>query len=179
MLRFYFFVLPKRVSLKMDVFSPAPEFGGRAENFASYRQEVELWMLVTHLPLNRRAPALALAMDKMPRELSLALGVGVLKSDTGADKIMETSRQHVAPDASDAAFRDIISFSGLRRPHLTLDEYLPRFQMARRRAEARLPNDRIFPEIVFGLRCACKMRVSRPIRNLWFRRAPAAIRQWT
>ena len=74
----------------MDAFSPAPEFDGRAGNFASYRQEVELRMLVNHLPLNRLAPALALALDKVPRELFLALGVDVSKSDTGAGEIMET-----------------------------------------------------------------------------------------
>ena len=76
----------------MDVFSPAPEFGEKAENFAPYGREVELRMLVTHLPLNRRAPALASAMGKMPRELCLAPGVDVLKSDSGADKIAETSQ---------------------------------------------------------------------------------------
>ena len=103
----------------MNAFSPAPEFGGEAENFAPYRQEVELWLLVTHLPLNRRAPALALAMDKMPRKLCLSIGVEALRSETGADKILEVLRKNLAPDASDAAFRDIIPFFGLRRPHLT------------------------------------------------------------
>ena len=73
----------------MNAFSLAPEFDGRAGNVASYRQEVELWLLVTHLPLNRRAPALALAMDKMPRELCLSLGVEALNCDTGVGKIME------------------------------------------------------------------------------------------
>ena len=131
----------------MNVFSPHPEFDGKAEIFASFRQEVELRMLVTHLPLNRRAPALALAMDKMPRELCLALGVDVLKSDVGVGEITESLQQHIAPDASDAAYSDIILLLGLPRPHLTLDEYLPRFQMARRRAEARLPNGGIFPGI--------------------------------
>ena len=74
-----------------------------AENSASFWQAVELWMLVTHLPLDRRAPALAPAMGKMPRQLCLARGVDVLKSDVGADKIMETLQQRIAPDASDAA----------------------------------------------------------------------------
>ena len=125
----------------MDIFSPAPEFDRKAENFASCRQEVGLRMLVTHVPLNRRAPALALSKDKMPRELRLAPGVDVLKSNVGVGKIMETLQQHIAPDASDAAFRDIILFLVLRQPHLTLDEYPPRFQMARQRAGARLPSD--------------------------------------
>ena len=97
---------------------------GGAENFASYRQEVELRLLVTHLPLNRRAPALALAMDKMPRELRLSLGVGALNSDTGADKITEVLQTNLAPDASGAGFRDIIACFGLRRPLCTLGEYL-------------------------------------------------------
>ena len=117
----------------MDVFSPVPEFGGKAENFASFQEEVELWMLVTHSPLNRRAPASALAIEKMPREPWLALGADVLKSDAGADKIMGALQQHIAPDVSDAAYRDIILFLGLRRPNLTLDVY--QIQIARRRAE--------------------------------------------
>ena len=107
-----------------------------AETFASSWQAVELWVLVTHLPLDRRAPALAPAMDKMPRKLRLVIGVDVLTSDAGVDKIAETLQQNIAPDASDAVIRDIISFLGLHRSHLTLDEYLPRFEMARRRAEA-------------------------------------------
>ena len=74
----------------MNAFSVAPEFDGRAENFASYRREVELRLLATHLPLNRRATALALAMDKMPLELCLSFDVDVLKSDAGVNKILET-----------------------------------------------------------------------------------------
>ena len=120
----------------MNAFSPAPEFDGKAENFASYRQEVELWLLVTHLPLNRRAPALALAMEKMPRKLRLSLGVEVLKSDVGAGKLMEALPKNLTPDASGAAFRDIFTFSGLHRSHFAPDEYLSRFEMARRRAKA-------------------------------------------
>ena len=120
----------------MNAFPPAPEFDGRAENFASYRQEVELWLMVTHLPLNRRAPALALAMGKMPRELCLSLGTAALNCDTGVENIMDAPQKNLAPDASDAGFRDIVDFFGLRRGHLALDEYLPRFEMSRRRAEA-------------------------------------------
>ena len=73
----------------MKVFSPAPESDGRAENFASHRQEVELWLMVTHLPLNRRAPALDLAMRKMPRERCLSLGTAALNCDDGVENIME------------------------------------------------------------------------------------------
>ena len=47
--------------------SPAPVFDGKAENFASYQQEVDLWLMVTNLPVSRRAPALALAMDKLQK----------------------------------------------------------------------------------------------------------------
>ena len=95
-----------------------------------------MWLLVTHLQWTHRAPALALAMDKMPRELCLSLGVKSLRSDTGVDKITEVFQTNLAPDASDGGFRDIFEFIGLRRAHLTLDEYLPRFEMARRRTGA-------------------------------------------
>ena len=60
--------------------------------------------------------------------------------------IMETSQKNLAPDASDAAFRDIFAFFGLHQSHPALDEYLSRFEMARRRAEARLPNGGRFPD---------------------------------
>ena len=64
------------------------------------------------------------------------------------NEVMETLKQHIAPDASGAAFCDIPLFLGLRRPRLTLDEYLSRFKMVRRLVEARLHNDGIWPEIV-------------------------------
>ena len=128
-------------------------FDGRQENFASCRQEAEFRLLVIHLPLNRRVPALALATDKMPRELCLSLGVDVLKSDDGVGKIMEALHKNLAPDASGAAFRCIILFFGLHRPHLTSDEHQSRFEMARRRAEARLPNGGIFPDILLPSFC--------------------------
>ena len=94
--------------VKMNALSPAPEFDGRAGNFASYRQE--MWPRATHVPLNRRAPALALAIDKMPSELCLPLGVGALRCDTGAETIMELLRKDHAPDASDTGSRDILGF---------------------------------------------------------------------
>ena len=67
----------------MASFAPVPVFDGKPENFRSFLQEVELWLMVTQLPPSRRAPALALAMDKMPRELCLTIGVDELKSDDG------------------------------------------------------------------------------------------------
>ena len=67
--------------------TPVPVFDGKAGNFASYQQEVDLWMMITQVPMNRRAPALALATNKIPRKLCLPLGGDVLKSDGGVDKI--------------------------------------------------------------------------------------------
>ena len=66
---------------------------------------------------------------------------------------MEVLQTNLAPDASDAGFRDISEFIGLRRAHLTLGEYLSRFEMARRRAEARLPNNGVFPGIMLSSLC--------------------------
>ena len=95
--------------------TPVPVFDGKAENFASYQQEVDLWTTITQVPMNRRAPALALAMDKIPREVCLALGNDVLKSDLGVDKIMDALHKDIAPDAHDSAFRDVVAFFGARR----------------------------------------------------------------
>ena len=86
--------------------SPVPVFDGKAGNFASYQQEVDLRMMITNLPMSRRAPALALAMDKLPREVCLGLGNDVLKSEVGVDKLMEALQKDLAPDAHDSAFRD-------------------------------------------------------------------------
>ena len=72
-------------------------------------------MMVTHLPVNRRAPPLALAMRRMPREICLALGVDVWSSDTGVENITEALQNNMAPDASDAAYCDILLFLGLLR----------------------------------------------------------------
>ena len=74
----------------MASYTPVPVFDGKPENFNAYRQEVELWLLMTHLPTGRRAPALALAMDRIPRELCMALGTATLTSDEGVEKLMET-----------------------------------------------------------------------------------------
>ena len=63
-------------------------------------------MWVTHLPLRRRASDSALAIHKVSREICLALGADVLKSDAGVGEIMEALHKNLAPDASDAAFRE-------------------------------------------------------------------------
>ena len=131
----------------------------------------ESWVLVTHLPLNRRAPALALAMHTAPREICLTLGVG---------GIMGAIRKNLAPDTADAAHRDIILFLVLRRPNLTLGEYLAQFQLTRRRAEARLPNGGTFPDVcpvaehcpmVFPIHPHCRFRAESKINghceHLW------------
>ena len=62
--------------------------------------------MVTHLPLNRRAPALALAIGKMPRELCFSLGTAALNCDNGVENIMDALQKNLAPDASDAGFRN-------------------------------------------------------------------------
>ena len=137
----------------MTSFPPAPIFGGKPENFNAFRQEVELWSLMTHLPPGRRAPALALAMDRIPRELRMALGTTILTSEEGVERLMETLHKNIAPDAHDSAFRDVASFFGLRRTHQTLGEYLSLFTRALRRVEARFPEGAMFPEMVVSSLC--------------------------
>ena len=117
-------------------------------------------MWVTDLPSNRRAFDLALVMHKMPRELCLALGADVLKSDTGVDNIMEAPRNNLGPDASDKAYCDFSMFPGLRQSRLTLDEFSAHFQSAPRRAEARLPDGGISPEA--SLSSLCIRNAGRP-----------------
>ena len=87
-------------------------------------------------------------MGKMPREVCLGVGNGVLKSKVGVEKIMDALYKDLAPDAHDSAFRDVVVFFGLRRTRQTLDEYLALFQRALRREEARLPHGAMFPEII-------------------------------
>ena len=112
------------VTLEMLSSSPVPVFDKKAGNFASYQQEVDLRTMITQVPMNRRAPALALAMDKIPRGVCLGLGNDVLKSEVGVEKLMDALQTDIAPDAHDSAFRDVVVFFGLRRAHHTLDEYL-------------------------------------------------------
>ena len=146
MLRFIFLLPHSCVFTKMNNIPPVPVFGGNAENFASFCKEVELWASVTHLPSNRGAPASALAMHKMPREICLALGADALKSDTVMENIMEARQNNQAPDASDAAYREIFIIPGLRRSHLSLGEFSVHFHLARRLAAARLSNGAISPD---------------------------------
>ena len=100
------------------------------------------------LTIRPAGPCVGRGHGKMPRERCLSLGVEASNSDTGAGKIMEVLQTNLAPDASGAGFRDITAFFGLRRPHFKLDAHLSRFEMARRRAEARLPRNGIFPDIM-------------------------------
>ena len=137
----------------MASFTPVPIFDGKPENFNACRLEVELWLLMTHLPPGRRAPALALAMDRIPRELCMALGTAILASDEGVERLMDTLHKNIAPAAHDSAFRDVVSFFGLRRTHQTLDEYLSLFTRALRRVEARFPEGATFPEMVVSSLC--------------------------
>ena len=67
--------------------------------------------------------------------------------------LLEVLKKHIAPDAHDSAFRDVVVFFGLRRVNHTLDEYLSLFQMALRRVEARFPVGATFPEIAVSSLC--------------------------
>ena len=153
-----------RCPVTMNAFSQPPEFDGRAENSASFRQEVELWLMAPHLPANRRAPALALAIGKMPRELCLSRRTAALNCEAGVDNIMDALQKNLAPDASEAGFHEIVDFFGLRRGHLALGECPSRFEMSRRRAEARLPNIGFFRKLCCPP-CASRIRASSHTRS--------------
>ena len=83
----------------------------------------------------------------------MALGTATLASDEGVERLMDTLHKNLAPDAHDSAFRDVVSFFGLRRTHQTPDEYLSLFTRALRRVEARLPDGAMFPEMVVSSMC--------------------------
>ena len=137
-----------------------PCFDGRAENFVFFRKQVELWTLITPLKVECRAPALVLAMCKMPQEIALGLGMDVLQSDEGITKVLDELHTHLAPDATDVAFTDIMGFILLRRDGRTLDEYSAEFHGARRRAEARLPTGSGFPDTVLSALCIYNAGIS-------------------
>ena len=83
----------------------------------------------------------------------MALGTAILASDEGVERLMDTLHKNIAPAAHDSAFRDVVSFFGLRRTHQTLDEYLSLFTRALRRVEARFPEGATFPEMVVSSLC--------------------------
>ena len=128
-------------------------------------------MWVARRPLNRRAFDSALVIHKMPREICLALGADVLKSDTGVDNIMEALQNNLGPDASDAAYCDIIMFPGLRQSHLTLDEPRPvssRLANARRRVcpMVGLSQRRLCPHCASTMRVLCRIKDQQSILRI-------------
>ena len=63
----------------------------------------------------RRASALILLMDSVARQVSMSEGQDIVVNNDGANQTPQMLREHFAPDAAAATYKEIVRFSHFKR----------------------------------------------------------------
>ena len=76
----------------------------------------------------------------------MSVGTDAIGNVDGAAHILRNLRERFAPDAIDSVFQAMLRFTYSGRADLTMGAYLMKFDMLRRKAEARMVTGSGFPD---------------------------------
>ena len=76
----------------------------------------------------------------------MAAGSFRIENNDGVTQILRILKDHFAPEAIDAVFKDVGKFEKFKRTDQSLDTYLLEFEVLRHKAEARMEMGSGFPE---------------------------------
>ena len=85
-----------------------PTSDGKRLTFSSYRKQAPLWFQATNLERGKTAAALIRQMGDVSRQVRMTSGKDHITKDDGAQQISRTSRDHFAPDAVGASYREVV-----------------------------------------------------------------------
>ena len=88
---------------------------------------MSLWPQVTTLDPGKTAATSILRTSDVARQVCITSGKDPVTSDDGVQQIPKILRGHVAPDALDAMYPNVVRFLQYRRTHLTVDAFLLEF----------------------------------------------------
>ena len=113
-------------------------FDGNGASVSTYAEEVRLWFRSANNEVAKRTSALILRMDLNARDARMALGSGRIMVPGAVANVLQMFRYYLAPDAPDFAYQDAAHFLRFRRTAQLRGDYLVKFDLLRRKAEARM-----------------------------------------
>ena len=116
----------------------APASDGRGAHFLDYEHQVHLWMRTTRNEASGRASVLILRTQPAPRRVCLAEGSDIMSRSDGVTKILKILRKYFAPEAADAIRQQVMRYMRSRRPDRSIDEYIPEYDLLRRKAKSKM-----------------------------------------
>ena len=102
---------PESIAVPASSFSERlpPQFDGHS-SYSVYRQDVELWLVLTSLDKCKQGPALIGSLSGEAKASAKTLGLSVISSDDGATKILEHLDKSYGVDKVDQLDIDLASF---------------------------------------------------------------------
>ena len=103
---------------------------------------------------HKRAPALVFQAESTARNVCTAIG---------KDKLLQPDWTGIifSPDALDAAYQDAVKLSHVEKTTRTMDEFLAKFDLHRRKARGRTRPGGTFPEPLVAALCLKNASLSR------------------
>ena len=103
-----------RTTIIMTSFKTPPVWGPE-QPFHIWKNEVDVWKLLTDLPVAKQALAVALSLDGRRREVAMEVSAAVMATDTGMTTLLEKLETVFAKDSVDIAFESYCAFENLKR----------------------------------------------------------------
>ena len=101
-------------------------------SFEDWRNEVDLWLVVTELAKEKQAPQLILySLSGQKREVAKELNLQQLGSNNGVNLLMDKLKENFGKDSTDSSFEAYVQFEKLKRPkEQKITEYIICFENA-------------------------------------------------
>ena len=140
----------------------APLTGGETGSFANYAREAELRNRVANLEQIERTSGLVPRMDPVAREVCTASGNGRLVDTEGAAGSSQVLHDYFALEATHSIRQEFVRPQQCKRASQTVDEYLVRFDLPRRKPGARAQAGGLYPGTSVSVLCLHTVSPSRP-----------------
>ena len=124
-----------------------PVFDG--DNYETWKNEIEIWRLVTDLDKKKQALAVTLSLKGQARAKALEIDAAKLNLDTGMTELISALDSIYKGDKIDIAYSAYSSFDGYRRGDTSIGDYIIEFERRNNRCKR---HDMLLPDSVLAFK---------------------------
>ena len=100
----------------------------KEKGYSQWKNEVQMWNLVTELDKKKRGLALALSLQGKPREVALEINPASLNVDDGVEILIAELDKLFEKDKKDQTYSAYTAFDKYKRENMNMSEYIINFE---------------------------------------------------
>ena len=113
--RFTYVSFFKVAEMSVTLPNKSPPIWPDDRSFGSWNTEIEMWLVITDIQVDKRAPTIVLTLQGRKREVARQVPIGDLNHEDGVTRLLAKLAEYFAKDTVDSAYEAYVKFEELKR----------------------------------------------------------------